>query len=46
MIMLDFYDEIDGQPLIAIFKNNGNENKEDEMIPDYLQVVREITDES
>lgn len=42
--MLDYYDEIDGKPLVAIFKKNGEQSKE--MIPDYLQVLREITDES
>ena len=43
-IMLDYYPEIDGQPLLAIFKKGPGEN-DSQLIPDYLSVLRDITDE-
>lgn len=43
-IMLDYYPETDGQPLLAIFKKGPGES-DSQLIPDYLSVLRDITDE-
>jgi hypothetical protein len=41
-ILIDYYPKIDGRPVIAIFKKAKFEYE----LPEWLEVIREITDEA